>query len=61
MTKLELYKTAYSPLFDSYVGIKKVRYDDSNNAILDCEMYDSETNTKIPMIFRENELTQYCL
>lgn len=57
--KLHLYKTAYSPLHDSYVSIKKVRYDDNGDAILDCLMLCD--GAEIPMMFRVYELTRFVL
>jgi hypothetical protein len=53
--KVELYETAYSPLFKKFVKIVKVRYDEFSRPIIDCKM-DGK-----PHIFRYEELTDYCL
>jgi hypothetical protein len=56
-SKLELYKTAWSPLYKTFVGIEKVHYDVDGEPII----------TAIPawsakyILFRAHELTNYCL
>lgn len=59
MNKIELYKTAYSPLHEEFVGIRKVRYDDNGRTILDCHV-NGYPEDHIHL-FRENELTDYVL
>jgi len=53
--KLELYKTAYSPMYSEYVKIMRVRYDTECVAVIHALTSDGE------VMFREHELTKYCL
>ena len=55
MNKFCLYKTAYSPLHQSYVQILKVRFDSLGEPIFDTLM------DQRPMMFRIHELTDFCL
>lgn len=55
--KMALYKTAFSPLYDTYVGIKNVRYDEFDNAIITASVAGEDGR----FLFREYELTRYCL
>jgi hypothetical protein len=57
MSKYELYKTAYSELYESYVSIKKVRKDANGVFIFDCTVA-GEEGIKL---FRKEELTAFCL
>jgi hypothetical protein len=59
LKKLPLYKTAYSPLYETYVGIVKVRYDDLGEPILDCRVagHDADQIT----LFRVCELENFVL
>ena len=56
--KLPLYKTAYSPVWGTYVGIKKVREDENGRPILDCTIAGRPEEI---VMFRVDELTNYCL
>jgi hypothetical protein len=55
--KLRLYRTAYSPVYRAYVGIKKVRVDSNGEYILDCHV-DGYEGTHL---FRVRELERYGL
>jgi hypothetical protein len=55
--KIEAYKTAFSPMYDCFVGIVKVSYDDVGNPIIHAYL-DGE---KSEILFRESELTRFCL
>jgi len=55
--KLRLMKTAYSPLYEAYVQIIKVRVDDNGVPIIDARV----SCTDKVVIFREQELTEWCL
>ena len=57
--KMNLYKTAWSPLFEKYVGIKKVRKDDLGEYILDCHLAGEPEDNII--MFRVHELERFCL
>jgi len=57
VNKLELYKTAYSPMYENFVEITKIRYDDNGRAIIHARIAHSEQN----VAFRQNELIDYCL
>lgn len=57
-TAMALYKTAYSPLYKSYVSIKDVHQDEDGEWIIEAtvgEMYGRVT------VFRVSELTNFCL
>lgn len=56
--KRYLYKTAYSPLFEEYVGIVGV-FQDVNGEFLFTGYLASEKSKEI--LFRESELDQFCL
>lgn len=56
--KRYLYKTAFSPLYNEYVGIKKVRQDRSGQFIFDCHI--AYHNKKLTS-FREHELRNFVL
>ncbi len=55
ITKLKLYKTAWSPLYGKYVAILGVRLFRGFEPMLDCRMGDKT------IAFRASELTKYCL
>lgn len=57
ITELPLYKTAYSPTYNQMVGIINLRYDDLGEPLLSCNI----PNIHKQVIFRVNELTNYCL
>lgn len=56
-SKKFLYKTAYAPLYRQYVGIDKVRTDERGELIFECHL----PNDDRTMLFRECELTNFCL
>ena len=56
MKKLKLYKTAYSPMFKQFVVIAKVREDIRGVPIIDARFDDGQL-----IMFRQQELTDYCL
>lgn len=56
-TRLSLYKTAFSPLYETYVEILKVREDGVGGHIIDGRVA-FKTDT---VLFRPHELTDYCL
>lgn len=55
--KMKLYKTAYSPLYETYVGIKSVYYDSNDEAVITASVAGLDGN----FLFREYELERYCL
>ena len=55
--KLCLFKTAYSPVWEQYVGITKVYLDDFGQPIVKARIAYTETVA----LFRHEELTDYCL
>ena len=55
--KLCLFKTAYSPVWERYVGIVKVRQDEDGVPIVEARIAYTDTIA----LFRQNELTDYCL
>ena len=55
--KLHLYKTAFSPLYNTYVGIEKVRKLADGSYVLNCTV---ASKTDI-VLFRPYELTNYVL
>jgi hypothetical protein len=57
--KLHLYKTAFSPLYDTYVGIRRVREDEDGFPILDCTV--AGWRDDILVSFRPHELESFCL
>jgi len=58
--KLEkFYKTAYSPLHETFVGIRKVRKDDHGEYIIDAHV--AGTPKDEIHLFRVNELERFCL
>jgi len=57
--KLHLYKTAFSPLYGTYVGIRKVREDTSGYPILDCTV--AGMSEDVLVMFRPHELENFCL
>ena len=57
--KLRLYKTAYSPLYETFVGIKNVRKDDRGEFILDCTVAGHPKDHI--HLFRVHELERFCL
>lgn len=59
LKKLPLYKTAYSPLYETFVGILKVRYDDLDGPILDCHV--AGQSPEQITLFRVSELENFVL
>jgi hypothetical protein len=57
--KLPLYRTAWSPLYETFVGIKKVRQDDTGRYILDCTIAGYPEDQIV--LFRPEELERYVL
>lgn len=57
--KIYLYKTAYSPLFETYVGIKSVREDDNGGYIIEAHVHGQPQD--VIHLFRVQELTNYVL
>jgi len=55
--KLSLFKTAYSPVWEQYVGIVKVRRDEDGVPIVEARIAYTDTVA----LFRQNELTDYVL
>lgn len=55
--KLCRYKTAYSPVWEQYVGIVKVRRDEDGVPIVEARIAFTDTVA----LFRQNELTNYVL
>jgi hypothetical protein len=55
--KLCCYKTAYSPVWEQYVGIVKVRRDEDGVPIVEARIAFTDTVA----LFRQNELTNYVL
>lgn len=56
-TKLEMFKTAFSPMYNCYVGIVSVHYDDTGKAIIKARLCNEDTT----ILFREHELINYVL
>lgn len=54
--RLRMYKTAYSPLDECYVGIVRVWPDIEGRPLLLCRLADS---TDRLILFREEELSQF--
>jgi len=59
--RLLLYKTAFSPLFGVYVSIDRVRLDTSGVPILHCSSSYNPDCILTNHLFREEELTNFCL
>lgn len=57
-TKQKLYKTAYSPLFKCYVNLLRV-YDDAHGIAV--FVGENKKHGLTDHLFRENELTEFCL
>jgi hypothetical protein len=57
VTKLELFKTAYCPIFGKFVEIKQVLYDDAGQAVIFARLQDSEEIVTL----RESQLENYVL
>lgn len=61
LQKLPLFKTAYSPLFETYVGIKHYQVHDDGIIIVGY-FYDPDDGTlHDDHLFRHDELTRYCI
>lgn len=56
--KIEMFKTAFSPMYNCFVGIMKVRYDEDGKAIIHACLDGDEEKS---VLFRESELTRFCL
>jgi hypothetical protein len=59
--KQKLYKTAYSPMYGVYVGIDRAHQDDDGVWIYTCHSTYVTTASFNDMLFRETELSQFCL
>lgn len=59
LAKMYLYKTAYSPVYEAYVGILGVRKDERGELIIDAHV--AGTPEADVVAFRVHELTRYCL
>jgi hypothetical protein len=59
LEKLSLYKTAYSPMYECYVGILKVYPDVDGVAIIKARLAGEPEGSYI--LFREHELTNFVL
>ncbi len=59
LKKLPLYRTAYSPLYETFVGIRKVWYDDLGEPILDCHVAGQDPGQST--LFRVCELENFVL
>lgn len=59
LKKLPLYKTAYSPLYQTYVGINNVYYDVDGEPILSCRVAGHEPDRIT--LFRVCELDNFVL
>lgn len=59
LQKLHLYKTAFSPLYNAYVGIREVHQLDNGTVILYCNVVGLPDDQMI--IFRPHELRDYVL
>jgi len=55
--KLQLYKTAWSNTYNSYVEILRVHKDDSGEPIITCRILLSDKQ----VLFRVCELSEWCL
>ena len=55
--KLRMYRTAYSPMYGTFVGIQKVRFDERGDYILDCHVVGHEGTH----MFRVSELERFGL
>lgn len=60
-TKLALYKTAWSPTYQSYIEIIKVRYDDNDEPIIDGRIPANVNEPERFVMFRVCELREFCL
>jgi hypothetical protein len=56
LEKLPMYKTAYSPLYDAYVGIKEV-VNGAGGILLRCNVVGMDNE----ILFNVEELEDYCL
>ena len=61
--KQTLYKTAYSPLYECFVGIDHAHQDVNDQWIFTCHLVDSPPDAPIGdcVLFREYELERFCL
>jgi len=59
LNRLRMYKTAYSPMHEKYVGILNVFLDTDGKPIIKGHLAGEAKDDYI--LFRENELTAYCL
>lgn len=55
--KLEMYRTAYSPTYESFIEIMKIHYDVSGEAIISGRIPGREDY----VLFRVCELEKFCL
>ena len=57
--KLSLYKTAFSPLYETYVKILRHYFDDNGEPVITAWVLGNPENMET--LFRRHELTNYCL
>lgn len=58
--KLPLYKTAYSPQFNAYVSLRKIKFDQSGEPLI-YAVFEYDDPDDMVIVFRHHELTKYCL
>lgn len=59
--KETLYKTAFSPMYNVYVSIKSAHQDDTGEWIFKCSSNYDIKNILNDVLFRKNELSNFCL
>ena len=59
IAKLPLYKTAWSPVHDRYVGIRSLHQDENGDHIISAHVQGTPDDQIV--LFRTTELTQFCL
>ena len=59
LSKMHLYKTAYSPVYEKYVAIKNVRKDIAGELVLDCTIAGYPKDNLF--MFRPQDLESFCL
>ena len=57
--KMNSFRTAYSPMYDKYVGIRSVYKDVDGKFIIKCHVADTPQSDHV--LFRENELIKFSL
>jgi len=59
--KQTMYKTAYAPMFEVYVALNSAWQDSNGEWIFSCSSSYNEDAMLDNHLFREHELTNYCL